>query len=198
MKMSQPTSTEAENFDVIIVGAGISGINCAYRLQTELPHVKFAVLESRDRIGGTWDLHQFPGIRCDSDIHSLGFAWHRWAFDYPIASGSQILEYLADAISTHHLGQYIRFRHKVLSANWSTADQDWSIVAIDHNEKQKRFRARWMILGTGYYDYDMAPRADIPGLDNFTGKKRRLVPRLDLTINRKDHTSTVLATGIRL
>ncbi|KAI0387176.1 putative flavin-binding monooxygenase [Hypomontagnella monticulosa] len=161
---------ETESFDVIIVGAGISGINCAYRLQTELPRVKFAILEGRDRIGGTWDLHKFPGLRCDSDINCLGFEWHRWTFDHPIASGSEILEYLSDAVSTHHLDRYIRFRHKVLSTNWSTPGQHWNVVAVDHNEKHKRFRARWIVLGTGYYDYDTSPRPDIPGLDNFKGK----------------------------
>ncbi|KAI1376301.1 putative flavin-binding monooxygenase [Hypoxylon crocopeplum] len=170
MAKSQLTSTEAEIFDVLIVGAGISGINCAYRLQAELPHVKFALLEGRDRIGGTWDLYKYPGVRTDSDIHSMGFTWHRWSFDHPIATGAQIMEYLADAVSKHRLAQYIRLRHKVLSVNWSTADQNWNLVVMDHDDLFKRFRARWIILGTGYYDHDTPLQTDIPGLDGFKGK----------------------------
>ncbi|KAI1393003.1 putative flavin-binding monooxygenase [Hypoxylon trugodes] len=161
---------KAEILDVLIIGAGISGINCAYRLQTDLPHVKFAILEGRDRIGGTWDLYRYPGVRSDSDIYSMGFAWHPWSFDQPIATGDQIVEYLSDAVSKNHLDRHIRFRHMVSSANWSTPDQNWTLVAKDHDGLYKYFRARWIILGTGYYDYDTPLHADIPGLDSFKGQ----------------------------
>ncbi|OTA63978.1 putative flavin-binding monooxygenase [Hypoxylon sp. EC38] len=170
MEHPRPVSVDAETLDVVIVGAGISGINCAYRLQTELPHVKFIILEARDRIGGTWDLYRYPGVRSDSDIYTLGFAWHRWPIHQPIATGAQIMEYLSDAVSKHCLERYIRFHHRVLSANWSIKDQYWDLVAVDRENLSKHIRARWIILGTGYYDYNTPLQPDIPGLDSFKGK----------------------------
>ncbi|KAI1657307.1 FAD/NAD(P)-binding domain-containing protein [Daldinia decipiens] len=170
MAQFQPATTEVEILDVLIVGAGISGINCAYRLQTQLLHVKFAILEGRDQIGGTWDLYRYPGVRNDSHIYSMAFAWHAWPFPNPIATGAQIMEYLSDAVSKYRLDKYIRFRHKVLSVNWSTTGQNWSIVAVNHNGITKKFHARWIILGTGYYDYSTPFQTVIPGLENFKGK----------------------------
>ncbi|KAI2618915.1 FAD/NAD(P)-binding domain-containing protein [Hypoxylon sp. NC1633] len=170
MAISQQTPASTEDFDVLIIGAGISGINCAYRVQTELPNVKFTVLESRDRIGGTWDLYQYPGVRSDSDMYSMGFTWHPLPFDQPIAAGAQIMEYLFDAVSKHRLDQHIRLRHLVKSANWSTSDQTWDVVVQEHEGLPKRFSARWIILGTGYFDYEIPLQADIPGLGNFKGQ----------------------------
>lgn len=176
---------QTETFDVLIVGAGLSGINCAYRLKTKLPHVKFVLLEGRDQIGGTWDLYRYPGVRSDSDIYSIGFSWHRWSFDNPIATGAQILEYITDAVSKHRLDQYIRFRHKVLSADWSTADQNWNLTVRNEDGQPTLFKARWIVLGTGYYDYESPLQPDIPGLNSFKGKEslkeRRPIPFINLT-----------------
>ncbi|KAK6951112.1 hypothetical protein Daesc_007642 [Daldinia eschscholtzii] len=170
MAQSKTASIEAEVLDVLIVGAGISGINCAYRLQTETPNVNFAILEGRDEIGGTWDLYRYPGVRNDSYIYSIAFEWHPLPFHNPIATGEQIMDYIKDAVSTYHLDKYIRFRHNVSSANWSSKTQDWNITAVTKDGVTKNFRARWLILGTGYFDYSDVFHSQIPGIENFKGK----------------------------
>ncbi|KAI1502977.1 FAD/NAD(P)-binding domain-containing protein [Biscogniauxia marginata] len=162
-------ASSLEEFDIIIIGAGISGINCAYRLLTELPEVRFTILECRDDIGGTWDQFTYPGVRSDSDMYTLGFAWHWWPFPYPIGEGPLILEYLRAAASKHHILERIRLCHKVSSADWSSDHQKWT-MAVDHQGEPKTFRASWMILGTGYYDYQVPLQAGIPGLDSYKGK----------------------------
>ncbi|KAI1743140.1 putative flavin-binding monooxygenase [Xylaria scruposa] len=165
-----PIDDDGETFDVIIVGAGISGINCAYRLQTELPHLKLLVLEARDNIGGTWDLYRYPGVRSDSDIYTMGFAWHPWSFDHPIATGNQIMEYLTAAVSKHQLDRFIRFRHRVLSADWSAAQRSWTLSITQQNSPPKSIMSRWIVLGTGYYDYESPAQPAVPGLESFKGK----------------------------
>lgn len=164
------TSTDVNDdvFDLVIIGAGISGINCAYRLQTELPHLKFVILEGRDSIGGTWDLFRYPGVRSDSNMYTLGFTWHPWTFDRPIATGNEIMEYLTDAVARHRLDRLICFRHRVLSADWSSADKVWSLSVDGHYKRG--IKATWVILSTGYYDYESPLRPDIPGLDSFQGR----------------------------
>ncbi|KAI1759382.1 putative flavin-binding monooxygenase [Hypoxylon sp. FL1150] len=152
MAKSRKPSTEAEVFDVLIVGAGLYGINCAYRLKTELPAVKFADLEGRDRIGGTWDVYRSPGVRSDSD-----------SLDRPIGKADEIMEYMTDEVSKHRLDCFIRFSHKVLFTRWSTADQSWTLVVRARHDISKRFGARWIILGTGYFDYNSASQPDILG-----------------------------------
>ncbi|KAI0593112.1 FAD/NAD(P)-binding domain-containing protein [Biscogniauxia sp. FL1348] len=157
-----------EEFDIIIIGAGISGINCAYRVLTEIPDASFIILECRNGIGGTWAQFTYPGVRSDSDMYTLGFAWHWWHSPYPVGEGPRILEYLTAAASKHHILERIRFRHKVTSADWSS-DQKWTLT-VDHLGELKTFRASWIVLGTGYYDYQVPLQANIPGLDSYKGK----------------------------
>ncbi|RYP74757.1 hypothetical protein DL771_002821 [Monosporascus sp. 5C6A] len=164
-------SDNAEVFDFVIVGAGISGINCAYRLQTQLPHAKFTVLECRDEIGGTWSQFTYPGARSDTTMFTLGFEWHSWSSMRPIAGSPEIMEYLHDAVSKYRLGRYVRFRHKVLSAKWSSEEQLWDLT-VDHGGRQYHFTTHWLVLSTGYYDYQTPLQADIPDLENYKGKWR--------------------------
>ncbi len=161
-------SDDAELFDFVIVGAGISGINCAYRLKSQIPHAKFTVLEDHNTIGGTWAQFRYPGVRSDVPMAAVGFEWHPWSSN-PIADGPEIMEYLHDAVSKHDLGKYIRFRHKVSSAQWSSESQLWELT-VEHGEQQKRFTTRWLVLGTGYYDYRTPLQTSISGLGNFKGK----------------------------
>ncbi|KAI0848456.1 putative flavin-binding monooxygenase [Daldinia vernicosa] len=167
--MATASGDSNQTFDVIIVGAGISGINCAYRLQTECPGTKFIVLESRDQIGGTWDQFRFPGVRSDSDLYSYGFAWHDWPFEQFYGDGPQILEYMHDAISAHKLEKYIKRRHLVLSSSWQSSNSRWELT-VDHGGRLIRFIARFIVLGTGHIDHNSLPSVEIPGIDNFGGR----------------------------
>ncbi len=169
MATSSAKPNASHVLDVVIVGAGISGINCAYRLQTKCPGTSFVVLESRDQFGGTWDQFKFPGVRSDSDLYSYGFAWHDWPFEEFYGSGSHILQYLQEAISTHALDKYIRTGHRVLSSEWQSSNRYWEL-AVDHGGRMTQFRSRFIVLGTGLIDHDCLPSVEIPGLDDFGGK----------------------------
>lgn len=166
---AQNDSREAEVFDILIVGAGISGINTAYRLQTEVPGTTFAILEGRDDLGGTWDLFRYPGIRSDSDLFTFGFQWEPWPYETPIAQGPLIKDYMKKCVAKYNLGHYIRFRHKVLSAGWSKSTEQWKVTA-EHDGQTKEFKARWVVFGTGYYDYENPAKTTIQGLEKFKGK----------------------------
>ena len=160
-------SNDAESLDVLVIGAGISGINAAYHLQNELPDCRFTVLEARDSIGGTWDLFRYPGIRSDSDLYTFGFTWYKWNRSNPIAEGGDILAYLDDAITTHRLKDYFRFNHRVVSLDW--AQNQWT-ANVQHGDNDLQFRSRYIIFATGYYDYNQPLPTTIPGLDTFSGQ----------------------------
>ncbi|GAW13724.1 hypothetical protein ANO14919_031130 [Xylariales sp. No.14919] len=165
----QNGALEAEVLDVLIIGAGISGINTAYRLQSQLPATTFTILEGRANVGGTWDLFRYPGIRSDSDLFTFGFQWEPWPYATPIAKGELIREYMQNCVAKYNLDRYIRFHHKVLSADWSKETEQWRIKA-EHDGRTKEFKAKWVIFGTGYYDYKNPLKTVIPGLENFKGK----------------------------
>ncbi|EEH43432.1 uncharacterized protein PADG_08357 [Paracoccidioides brasiliensis Pb18] len=154
--------------DILIIGAGISGINTAYRLQTSLPDYRYVILEGRDAIGGTWDLFRYPGIRSDSDLHTFGFAWNPWNQDNPIAEGPALRAYMRDTIKKFGIDQQIQFKHQVQSANWSTASNAWTLH-VDNEGIAKTYTARFVVFGTGYYNYSEPLATAIPGLETFTG-----------------------------
>jgi cation diffusion facilitator CzcD-associated flavoprotein CzcO len=160
-----PSST---SLDVIIVGAGISGINAAYRVKTELPGHTYTILDARGALGGTWDFFRYPGIRSDSDLHTFGFPWRAWKAQSPIATAPEILKYLNETAKEEGIDRKIQFHHKMLSANWSSDQQAWQLE-VDANGERKYFHSRFLILGTGYYSYDQGLQAEIPGLDTFKG-----------------------------
>ena len=155
-------------FDIIIVGAGISGINAAYRIQTELPSASYTILEARGRIGGTWDLFRYPGFRSDSELYTFGFAWRPWAEQRSIANGDAILKYMRESAALYGIDQKIQFHRKLVSANWSSDQQAWKLL-VDEEGRKTYYHARFVILSTGYYDYDEALSSPIPGIDKFTG-----------------------------
>ncbi|RDW71545.1 hypothetical protein BP6252_08108 [Coleophoma cylindrospora] len=160
--------SNTSDFDVVIIGAGISGINAGYKLQTELPNYTYTILEARGAIGGTWDLFRYPGIRSDSDLHTFGFSWCAWKNSKAIAEGSLIQEYIQDAAEEYGIDKHIKFHHKVVAADWSTECQDWSF-AVDVKGETKQIRGRFVIFASGYYDYNEPLSAHIPGLENFKG-----------------------------
>ncbi|ETI22317.1 hypothetical protein G647_06391 [Cladophialophora carrionii CBS 160.54] len=157
------------SFDVIIIGAGISGINAAYRLQEGIPDYSYAILEGRGEIGGTWSLFKYPGIRSDSDLHTFGFPWDPWKEDRAIADAASILRYVQGTAAKHGIDSHVKYHHKVESMNWSTENQHWEIdVTVNGNEKRK-FYSRFILLGTGYYDYTRGLNTQIPGIEKFKG-----------------------------
>ncbi|GAB1196761.1 hypothetical protein BDV32DRAFT_157807 [Aspergillus pseudonomiae] len=155
------------SFDVLIVGAGISGINAAYRLQTDFPDYRVAILEARNNIGGTWDLFRYPGIRSDSDLYTFGFKWFPWNQSNPIAEGADILRYLDDAATANGIKQHIRLNHRVKAAKWD--GHEWNLD-VQSGDTSETLSARFVIFATGYYDYHNPLEATIPGLQNFQGE----------------------------
>lgn len=157
-------------YDVIIIGAGISGINTAHHIQQKLPDHSYAILESRDNIGGTWDLFRYPGIRSDTDLHTFGFSWNPWNENRAIADGESIARYLSQSAKSENIDKHIRFRHRVPPANWSSRLQLWELDVEVEDNYRVQFEARFLVLGTGYYDYTEALQSEIPGLSsNFKG-----------------------------
>ena len=159
--------TENE-YDVIIIGAGISGVNFAYRLQTQNPELSFTILEGREAIGGTWDLFKYPGIRSDSDLYTFGFPWRPWSEQKSIAEGPLIVKYVRESAAMYGIDKKVQFKHKVRQPSWSTDQQSWSL-AVDANGTPKTFKSRFLLLCTGYYDYKQPLPALIPGIENFKG-----------------------------
>lgn len=155
--------------DVLIIGAGISGIGAAYRVQEKNPNTSYTVLERRARIGGTWDLHRYPGIRSDSDIFTLSYPFEPWTRPENVADGPDIREYLVQTARKHGIDKHIQFNTHVLSADWDSTTDTWTVQA-EQDGKPKTFRARFLFFGTGYYDYDEPYRPDFPGLEEFSGE----------------------------
>ncbi|OAA52996.1 Flavin monooxygenase-like protein [Cordyceps fumosorosea ARSEF 2679] len=153
------------SWDVVIVGAGMSGINAAHHIQKRLPHFRVTILEERSRIGGTWDFFKYPGLRSDTDLHSFGFGWRPWKENRAIADGPSIVRYLEDAVKEDGTYHQMQFETHVVSASWSTKSQSWHIAA-EKSGVSVNLDARFMILATGYYDYKEALRPNIAGLDN--------------------------------
>ena len=157
--------------DVLIIGAGLSGIGAACRLQQRCPNHRFAILEGRDRLGGTWDLFRYPGVRSDSDMYTLGFPFRPWSGDKSIADGPDILRYLQDTAAEHGIGRHIRYRHSARSADWSSADKLWNVTTQrGHEAEPITIRTRFLFLCGGYYNYTRGYTPDFPGMADFAGQ----------------------------
>jgi len=157
-----------KSFDVIIIGAGISGIGAAVHLQMHCPGKTFAVLEGRDAIGGTWDLFRYPGVRSDSDMHTLGYNFKPWKKPRAIADGPTILAYLQEAAEEYEIVPHIRFNHLVRRLSWSSGDALWTVEA-DCEERSLSFTARHVMLCAGYYRYSAGYTPEFAGLSRFKG-----------------------------
>jgi cation diffusion facilitator CzcD-associated flavoprotein CzcO len=160
-----------EHVDVLIVGAGLSGVGAACHLQTECPGKSYAVLESRGAIGGTWDLFRYPGIRSDSDMFTLGYAFRPWTDSQAIADGAAIRGYIEDTAREYGVAERIRFHHQVLSAEWSSGEARWTVTArrTDTGETV-RLTCSWLSTCSGYYRYDEGFRPEFPGEERFGGE----------------------------
>ncbi|MFW0783465.1 NAD(P)/FAD-dependent oxidoreductase [Gordonia sp. CPCC 206044] len=158
----------APDHDVIIIGAGLSGIDAAYRLQESDPTIRYLILERRANIGGTWDLFRYPGIRSDSDIFTLSFPFEPWRRPEALAQGPDIRDYVTTTAAKHHITEHIRFGQHVQTADWDSTTDTWSIVA-DTDEGEVTYRTRFVYFATGYYDYDEPYTPHFAGIDDFTG-----------------------------
>ena len=157
-----------EHFDVIIVGAGLSGIGAARQLQDKCPGRSFLILEAREAIGGTWDLFRYPGIRSDSDMYTMGYDSKPWLNPKAIADGPSILSYIREAAVERGIDQHIRFGHRVSSAAWSTTDGRW-VVTAEHAGSSTQLSAGMFFVCSGYYRYEEGHRPHFEGEDSFTG-----------------------------
>jgi monooxygenase len=161
-------STPVERVDILIVGAGISGIDAAYHLQTRCPSKSFLILEGRERIGGTWDLFRYPGIRSDSDMYTLGFPFRPWTGEKAIADGDSIRDYVEETARAFGIDRRIRFRHRAVRASWSPGEARWTVEA-QVDGAPRLFTCAFLFLCSGYYDYAKGYRPEWPGEDQFAG-----------------------------
>ncbi|MEQ8857530.1 MAG: NAD(P)/FAD-dependent oxidoreductase [Pseudomonadales bacterium] len=158
-----------QHYDVVIVGAGLSGIGAAYHLQEKCPGRTFAILEGRDAIGGTWDLFRYPGIRSDSDMHTLGYVFKPWREAKAIADGPSIRRYVNETAEEHAITEHIRFRHSVKSARWSTDHARWTVVA-EHDGAPVEVSCNFLFMCGGYYSYEQPHDPGFETLDAFKGQ----------------------------
>lgn len=160
----------AEHFDVVVVGAGISGIGAGYFLQRDCPDRSYVILEGRARSGGTWDLFRYPGIRSDSDMYTLGYSFKPWTQAKAIADGPSILRYLDETAREHGIDKHIRHQHRVVAASWSTPDARWT-VTVERGPEQERveFTCNFLFMCSGYYNYEAGYLPHFEGREDFAG-----------------------------
>jgi cation diffusion facilitator CzcD-associated flavoprotein CzcO len=169
--MSARVSIANDHVDVLILGAGLSGIGAACHLQRDCPQKTFAILEARDAIGGTWDLFRFPGIRSDSDMYTFGYSFRPWEDTKALADGPAILQYLKDTAREHGVVEAIRFGHRAVRAEWSSADARWTVEAeISHTGQSVRVTCGFLYACTGYYRYDEGYSPHFEGTERFAGE----------------------------
>lgn len=155
--------------DVVVVGAGLSGVDMGYRLQTQ-SESDYLILEARGDIGGTWALHQYPGIRSDSDVYTLGFPFSPWDSDTGIASGGAILDYIRGAAKNFGIDQRVYFHTKLVEASWNSKTCRWTLTVAGAGGEERAISTRFLAFTTGYYDFNNGLQTDIPGLSNFKGQ----------------------------
>ncbi|MEA2153538.1 MAG: monooxygenase, partial [Solirubrobacteraceae bacterium] len=160
-----------EHVDVLIVGAGLSGIGAGCHLQADSPQKSYAILEARESIGGTWDLFKYPGIRSDSDMYTLGYRFRPWEQAKSIADGPSILDYVRDTASDHGIEEHIRFGHRVVRAEWSSAQERWTVHATrEDTGEEVALTCGFLFMCTGYYRYDEGYTPQFDGSESFAGQ----------------------------
>jgi monooxygenase len=160
----------SQHFDVLIVGAGLSGIGAAHHLQERCPGKSYAILEARADLGGTWDLFRYPGIRSDSDMHTLGYRFRPWVAAKSIADGASILEYVRETAREAGIDRHIRFHHRVLAASWSSEEARWTVEVEREGGERATFTCGFLFVNSGYYRYDQGYTPELPGIERFGGE----------------------------
>ena len=174
MNVTAPLRTMAaahavEHFDVLIVGAGISGVGSAYHLTKQLPDTTFVVLEEQESYGGTWRTHKYPGIRSDSDLHTFGYSFKPWTGP-PIATAAEIRAYMGEVIDENDLAKHIRYRHRINAANWSSESKLWTIVAVNQDSGEAlTFTANFLWMCQGYYRHSEGYTPEWNGMEDYKG-----------------------------
>ena len=159
-----------ERVDVVVVGAGLSGIGAGYHLQTMSPDRSYVILEGRDGLGGTWDLFKYPGVRSDSDMHTLGFSFKPWTEAKSIADGPSILAYLKETVAQFGIDQHIRYGQLVSKAEWSSDNATWTVTSTDkHTGASKTIECSFLFMCSGYYSYKKGHTPEFAGRERFTG-----------------------------
>ena len=159
-----------DSVDVLIVGAGVSGIGAAYYLQRDHPGRSYAILEARGASGGTWDLFRFPGVRSDSDLHTFGYEFRPWRSDVAIADAGSILAYVRETAAEYGIDRHIRYHTKVLAASWSSSDARWTVTTENtETGEHDAVTCRWLLSASGYYRYDEGYTPHFEGRERFAG-----------------------------
>ena len=162
---------DTEHLDVLIVGAGLSGIGAAWHLQDKCPGRTYAIVEARETSGGTWDLFRYPGIRSDSDMYTLGYSFRPWKDAKAIADGPSILSYIRDVASDHGIDGRIRYGHRVVAARWSTPEARWTVEIEQGPDKRRTtITCGFLLMCSGYYDYAAGYLPQFPGVERFAGR----------------------------
>lgn len=164
-----PPDPSAEHFDILIIGAGISGIDAAYHLGQRRPDAHFAILETKDEIGGTWATHKFPGIRSDSDLFTFGFSWKPWT-GATIGTAGEILSYLEEAVAEQDIRRHIRFGHRIETASWSRAAVRWMLTIRRSDGASVRMTCNFLWGCFGYFRHDQGHMPEWEGMDKFAGR----------------------------
>ena len=166
-----PVADDVQAVDVLIIGAGLSGVGAAYRLQTMCPGTSYAILEGRSSLGGTWDLFRYPGIRSDSDMFTLGYPFRPWTGAKSIADGADIWAYIDDTAREHGIDRHIRYEHRAVAASWSSEDARWTVdVTVGPDATPSQLSCRFLYLCSGYYRYESGYQPEFPGRDDFQGQ----------------------------
>ena len=163
-----------EHFDVLIMGAGLSGIDAAHHLQNFCPSKSYVILEQRERIGGTWDLFRYPGIRSDSDMLTMGYSFRPWTNPQIISPGDKIREYIEDTARDEGIDRHIRFRHRIKRASWSSENAAWTVEAVrtlpDGREEQVKLTCNFLFSCAGYYRYSAGYKPEFPAIESYQGR----------------------------